>query len=184
MIGPLEGILFLVGTEGINKNDLMRILEVNNEELDKLIGGLQEMYNDQNRGLQLEIFGDMCKLITKKEHNLIYSKLVSIDIDRPLTTSALEVLAIIAYNEPITRTKIDEIRGVSSSHLVRRLLLKDLIEEAGRAETAGRPILYKTTSGFLDCFGIKNLDELPKIELCEKELEETDLFSSKYTENI
>ena len=98
-----------------------------------------------------------------------------------LSEAALETLAIVAYNQPITRLVIDEIRGVSSSHIVRKLVSKNLICEIGRSETAGRPILYGTTSLFLDYFGLKTIKDLPQIEINIDDSEK-DLYNSKYNE--
>ena len=100
-----------------------------------------------------------------------------------LTQAALETLAIIAYNEPITRIEVDEIRGVSSSQMIRKLVAKDFIKEVGRSDAVGRPILYKTTSEFLDYFGLSTIDDLPKFEnFVSENQEDTDLYHSKYTE--
>ena len=85
-------------------------------------------------------------------------------------------------NEPITRIKVDEIRGISSAQMIRRLVAKGFVKEAGRDNVAGRPILYKTTDEFLDYFGLSSKEELPKIEYEEEEKDETDLFLSKYKE--
>lgn len=179
MIGPIEGILFLCGEEGISKIDLKNILDITENELEEAIEELKKTYSDNRRGLEIEFYGDYLKLVTKKEHHDIFSKLVATNVNKPLSTSALEVLAIIAYNQPITRIKVDEIRGINSNHMIRRLLLKELIEESGRSNLPGRPILYKTTVKFLDCFGIQNLSELPNLEINEIEVEEKELFSSK-----
>ena len=95
----------------------------------------------------------------------------------------METLAIIAYNQPITRIDVDEIRGISSSHMIRKLVSRDLIKEIGRSEGAGRPILYGVTDEFLDYFGLASIDDLPKIEKIDNnDSEETDLFQSKYNE--
>ena len=95
------------------------------------------------------------------------------------------MLIIIAYNQPITRVEIDNIRGVSTSHMVRKLVAKGLIKEAGKSSLPGKPILYRTTSDFLDCFGLTSLEELPKLETSEEPIEnETELFKSIYKEDI
>lgn len=182
MIAQLEGLLFLCGDEGITTHDIKSILNLNDHNLQNLISSLKKDYENQERGLNLEVYGDICKLVTKKEHAEVYSKLVELEVSRPLSQSSLEVLAIIAYNQPITRSRVDEVRGIGSAHILRRLTSKNLIEEFGRSELPGRPILYKTTSKFLDSLGIKNLEELPKIDELEENSEEKDLFSSKYTE--
>lgn len=184
MIAPIEGILYLCGEEGISKNDLKKILNISDQELEEAIFELKKIYDDDSRGIKIEFYGDCLKLVTKVEYCDIFSKLVEVDANKPLSTSALEVLAIVAYNQPITRIKIDEVRGVNSHHMVRKLLLKELIEETGRSNLPGRPILYKTTVKFLDCLGIKDLNELPNIEIQDKDIEESELFSSKYKEKI
>ncbi len=101
-----------------------------------------------------------------------------------LSNTALETLAIVAYNEPITRNQIDEMRGVDSIYIIRKLLAKGLIKESGRADIPGRPILYKTTDDFLDYFGLSSKSDLPDINILEDKEEEgeTDLFKSNYKE--
>ena len=115
------------------------------------------------------------------EYKEYYQKMVDIESDM-LSTSALETLAIIAYNQPIVRNQVDEIRGVDSSYNIRKLVLKGLIEEKGKSELPGRPILYGTTNKFLDHFGLESINDLPKIEEVE-EKDEVDLFESKYQES-
>lgn len=185
MIAALEGLLFLSGDKGLTCNEIAEILEINIEEVEKLAHELSNEYQEKpRRGIQLEKYGNTYKLVTKSQYNVFYEKLVQLEESKPLTTAALEVLAIIAYNQPITRNQVDEIRGVSSSHMIRKLLAKELIYEAGRSELPGRPIIYKTTDKFLDTFGIKSLDELPPLKLIDdEEIDENDLFKSKYVEN-
>ena len=107
--------------------------------------------------------------------------MTNLDDETFLSQGALETLAIIAYNGPITRVRIDEIRGVNTSYLIRKLLDRDFIKDVGRSDAPGRPTLYEISDNFLDYFGLKSLDELPKINMDLKE-EEIDLFDSKYTE--
>ena len=119
----------------------------------------------------------------KKECHEYLEKLVEVEENAVLSQSALETLAIIAYNEPITRIQIDEIRGVNSSYVLRKLLLRDLIKEVGRSDLPGKPFLYATTPKFLDYFGLSSIEELPKIEIEDGEaVNETNLFESKYKE--
>ena len=116
--------------------------------------------------------------------NEYIKKLVNIENNETLSQSSLETLAIIAYNSPITRIGVDEIRGVNTVHTIRKLLMKGLIEEKGRAELPGRPILYGITDYFLDYFGLASIDDLPKISFDEEEnLDESNLFESRYKEN-
>ena len=129
-------------------------------------------------------FGDKYKLSTKEEHKKYYELLVDKEISTTLTQSSLETLVIIAYKQPISVGQIDEIRGVSSRDMVRKLLFRGLIEMAGRSDMPGKPMLYKTTDKFLDYFNLKSIDELPVLSVPEEVIdEESDLFLSKYKEN-
>lgn len=102
-----------------------------------------------------------------------------------MSQAALEVLAIVAYNEPITRASVDEMRGVDSVYVIRKLLAKGLLKETGKSDAPGHPILYKTTDDFLDYFGLSTKEDLPKLEDIVVDTDkETDLFSSNYRENI
>lgn len=183
----IEGLLFLKGSEGLSFHELKEILETEEDELKKNIKELYNEYlNDQSRGIQLELLGERFKLTTKPQHKDYYKKLVFEEEDSNLTQAALETLAIIAYNEPITRIEIDEIRGVNSSYLIRKLMIKNLIQEVGRAETAGRPRQYGVTNAFLDYFGLNSINDLPKIQVESNNNEntETNLFESKYKEEV
>ena len=150
----IEGILFVSGSEGITLEELARVLEKNEEQVETLLQELKNDYQSEERGIQLEKYGDLYKLTTKKEHKSFYEKLVFVQDNPNLSQAALETLAIIAYNEPITRVEVDEIRGVGSAHLVRKLLMKNLIEERGKSDLPGRPMMYGTTKEFLDFFGL------------------------------
>lgn len=177
----LEGLLFVVGDEGISLDTLTKVLEINEIELKPIIDNLQQDYNKSERGLQLEFYGDKIKIVTKKEHNKYYKRLIGEESKEPLNQASLETLAIIAYNEPVTRIMVDEIRGVSSAHIIKKLVFKNLIKEVGRSELPGRPILYGVTDEFLDYFGLSSTKDLPELKYNE-EYEETDLFNSKYKE--
>ncbi len=181
----LEGILFVVGEEGLTALELQRILEVSEYEFQKLISDLDDDYKRDDRGIQIAFLGNRYKLVTKQEHKSYYQKLVTIEENRKLSDAALETLAIIAYNNPITRVQIDEIRGISSIHHVRRLLLKNLIKEVGKSDLPGKPTLYGVTKDFLDYFGLSSIDDLPKIKMEVTEDEkQVDLFESKYKEDL
>lgn len=177
----LEGLLFVVGEEGLTVEQITEILEIDDLKLKEIIKDLTTDYNDSNRGICLKVLGNRLKLTTKDEHREYYQKLVEIE-DTELSQAALETLAIIAYNEPITRIKIDEIRGINSSHMIRKLASRDLIEEKGRSEAAGRPILYGVTDKFLDYFGLSSSSELPELKEVEVNEEEKDLFEFRYKE--
>lgn len=181
-IAILEGLLFVVGEDGISLSKIKEVMEIDDETLSKLILDLEKTYSDSKRGITLMKYGDKLKLTTKKEHHSFYEKL-SLQADESILTQAsLETLAIIAYNGPVTRMEVDEIRGINSSHIIRKLVSKNLIEEVGRADTPGKPRLYAVTDDFLDYFGLKDVSELPQIEEVELNDEEKDLFESKYKE--
>lgn len=183
MEAVIEGILFVVGNEGIEKDRLKDILELSDEQLEIELNKLKDKYSKENSGIELQFLANKFKLVTKKIHQVYYEKLVEIDKSAELSQAALETLAIIAYNSPITRNGIDEIRGVDSSYQIRKLLYRNLIKEVGRADLPGKPILLSVTDEFLDYLGLSSLEQLP--ELHEVEVEEeviTDLYGSKYKE--
>lgn len=179
----LEGLLFVVGSDGITLKQIAEVLEIDEAKALELLNQLEGDYQAETRGIHIALFGDTFKLTTKKEHKEIYQKLVE-DIDQSfLSQAALETLAIIAYNEPVTRMQVDDIRGVSSSHMIRKLLNKNLIQEVGKSNLPGRPNLYGTTQQFLDYFGLSKKEDLPRLDPVEEKNEETDLFQSRYKED-
>ncbi len=181
--GVLEGILFVVGDEGITLEEISNLLEIDIKEVKKILSELKGEYENSNRGLRIRFLGNAFKLTTKEEHKGYYQKLTSTIEKKTLSNSSLEVLAIIAYNEPITRIEIDAYRGVASDYIIRKLLAKGLIKEAGKSSMPGRPNLYKTTKEFLDYFGLATLDDLPKLEIKDKDNTNEELFTSIYKEN-
>ncbi|MEG0994770.1 MAG: SMC-Scp complex subunit ScpB [Bacilli bacterium] len=181
-IGVLEGLLFVVGEDGLTLNQIKDILEIDDDTVKELIKDLKDNYEGDNRGIRLTILGDSFKLTTKKEHKEYYKKLLTNKESNTLSAAALETLAIVAYNEPITRLMVDELRGVSTSQMMRKLVAKGLIKEVGRSDLPGRPILYQTTSDFLDYFGLSSKDELPDIKTSTLDKEEVDLYNTKYKE--
>lgn len=183
MEGILEGLLYVQGDEGLTLKQVMSILSLEEDDAKQLIFKLKNKYEATDRGLRINYLGNTFKLTTKQEHKAYYEKLLDNPDNGMLSQTALETLAIVAYNEPITRTEIDEMRGVDSIYIIRKLLAKGLIKESGRSDLPGRPILYKTTDDFLDYFGLASKDDLPDIEQIEVEIdEEKDLFKSNYKE--
>lgn len=179
----LESLLFVAGDEGINFKDIVDILEIDAEKANKVIDTLKGEFLKEEHGIVLEQFGSKYKFVTKKENKDYIEKLLETHENDVLSQSALEILAIIAYNEPITRAGIDAIRGVNSSYGVRKLILKELIKEVGKSDLPGRPILYGITDRFLDYFGLTSKDDLPKLHLIDSaEIDDTNLFDSKYKE--
>ncbi len=180
----LEGILFVVGDEGITLDNISEVMNITKNEAQELLKELREEYTKEDRGLRISFIGEAFKLTTKQEHKEYYQKLITTRGSNTLSQAALETLAIIAYNQPITRAEVDELRGIASINMIRKLMAKDLIKISGKSNLPGKPNLYRTTSEFLDYFGLATIDDLPDLPVNEeKEEEETDLFSSIYKEN-
>ena len=180
--GIIEGILFAVGDEGISLDSLKKVLEVNEAEIKIALSNLQKRYESEQYGIRISFLGNAFKLTTKKEHKEYYKKLLVDTKTYILSNAALEVLAIVAYNEPITRLQIDEIRGVNSVGVIRKLLAMNFIKECGKSDSIGKPNLYKTTNDFLDYFGLATKEDLPKLQEKSEENEEEDLYLSNYKE--
>lgn len=183
MKAVLEGLLFISGDNGLNVKQIMEILEIDVDECKRLIKELYADYTNNDRGIKLELLGGSFKLTTKAEHKKYYEKLVSEEQNTNLSQQALEVLSIIAYNGPISRVKVDKIRGVNSSYIVRKLVLLNLIEDCGKSDEIGRPLLYKVTNNFLNYFGLGSIKELPDIKEVHKNSTEENLFETRYNEN-
>ena len=186
----LEGLLFVVGEDGLTFEQIEDVLNIEEDEAKELLMELKKDYEDDARGLRIDFLGNRFKLTTKFEHREYYQKLIENPDTNVLSQSALETLAIIAYNEPITRVEIDKLRGVGSVQMVRKLVAKGFIKEVGRSELPGRPILYETTSEFLDYFGLATIEDLPDMrdflednESVEED-KESDLYTSKYVEEV
>ena len=179
-LGILEGLLFAVGDEGITPAQVEYVLEVNKDEVNSLLLELKDRYQNISSGVTIIEVAGVYKMTTKKEHAPYLKRLIQNPHQRGLSNAALEVLAIVAYRQPITRHEIENIRGASSDNVLRKLLNFSLIEEGGRLEWPGRPILFKTTDEFLDYFGIKTLEELPELPFITPDFnleEESDLFN-------
>ncbi len=183
----LEGLLFVVGEDGLTLEQIEDVLDIDEDSAKELIKELKKDYEEETRGLRIDFLGNRFKMTTKFEHREYYQKLIENPDTNTLSQAALETLAIIAYNEPITRIQVDAIRGVGSVSIIRKLVAKGFIKESGRSELPGRPILYETTNEFLDYFGLSSTEDLPNIEdIIEKSNVEEDpnqdLYTSKYQE--
>lgn len=174
----IEGLLFVVGDEGIDTKQLTSIIELDIETIEDIINDMQSDYKRENRGFQIIQIANTYQLATLPEHAVYFERLASSPTHSTLSQAALETLAIVAYKQPITRAEIDEIRGVKSERAINTLSNKGLIREVGRMEGIGRPILFGTTKEFLDYFGLKSLKELPPpSEFNLDEEEEISLFT-------
>ena len=160
-ISVLEGLLFVAGDDGITLEEASYILELERSAVRQLLDELKKRLEDENSGLELLLTASHYKLVTKASLKSYIEKYAVSPYSSQLSQASLETLAIIAYKQPVTRVDIESIRGVQSSGSIQKLLLRDLIEEAGRLETPGSPKLYKTTAYFMDYFGLESLDALP-----------------------
>lgn len=178
----VEGLLYVQGDQGLTIKQIEDILEIDEKAAKEVVLNLKNYYDENKRGLRINFLGNTIKLTTREEHSEYYQKLLEEPSSNTLSQSALETLAIIAYNEPITRGEVDSFRGIDSSYVMRRLLAKGLIKECGKSDLPGRPILYKTTDDFLDYFGLASKEDLPNVEMLEEENGPKDLYTSIYKE--
>ena len=161
LIPALESILF-VASGPVSTARLSTVLDISQAKVQSLLDELEGTYT--NRGLRLQWIGQSVQLTSAPEASEIIERFLGMEVTTRLSQAALEVLAIAAYLQPITRPSIDQIRGVNSDGALRTLLSKGLIEEQGRLETPGRPILYGTSAEFLQHFGLSKIDELPLLD--------------------
>lgn len=160
----LEALLYVRGTLGIDANQIKSVFKFDTiAEAKSLLNNFKEEYNKNSGGLVVNQFNGIYKLSTIPEVNEYVSDLVSKEQKGNLSVPALEVVGIIAYKAPITKSKINAIRGKISDHIVSSLLAKSLIEEVGISKTPGNPILYDVTNKFYDYFKIRSLHELPTL---------------------
>ncbi|MGG3450072.1 MULTISPECIES: SMC-Scp complex subunit ScpB [Bacillaceae] len=180
----IESLLFAAGDEGLSAEQMADVLDVDVQTVQHVIERMAEAFlHDDMRGVTITTYGEEYRLMTKKENAPFIQALAEKPSPKTLSQAALETLAIIAYNQPVTRIEVEDIRGVKTERPIATLAARGLIEEAGRAEGAGRPILYKTTTEFLDAFQLKNLDELPPLSEGEVQVQqEADLFFGRFEE--
>lgn len=182
-----EGLLFASGDEGIALKQLSAILEIPGSSVVHIVEELKYDYENTERGLMIMQSHDVFHLTTKPEHSDYFKKMLETPTSSKMSQAALETLAIIAYQQPITRTEIEEIRGVKSDRPVQTLLARSLIEEIGRRESIGRPTIFATSKDFLTYFGLTSLEELPPLpESADTENveQEADLFFEKFNGQI
>lgn len=162
--GALESILFMAG-DAVEMADIAAALEIETNELDKIVSRLTEKRLQERSGLQIIRVGSKLQMCTNQDYAPFIEKVLAPIKKSRLSQSMLETLAIIAYRQPITRFEIEQIRGVKSSYSVAALLEKGLIQRAGRKKTLGNPMLYVTSDEFLRHFGLQSLDELPPLNV-------------------
>ena len=163
MLAILEGLLFLCGDDGLSIEQAAASIDASEEYVAELFDDLQKYYLQESRGIEIARFGEKYRFLSKEFIHEAAKKLFQTSTEAKLSNAALETLAIIAYKQPITRVEIEEIRGVGADVMLRKLVARGLIQEDGRSEAAGRPILYSVTDEFLDSFKLLSLDELPEL---------------------
>ncbi|GIP58148.1 SMC-Scp complex subunit ScpB [Paenibacillus sp. FSL W8-0186] len=181
----IEGLLFLAGEEGLSVKQIAEVTEQRQDIVTDALLDMKSSFEREGRGLQIVQLAGNYQLATLPEHAAYFERLAYSPTRSSLSQAALETLSIIAYRQPITRIEVEEIRGVKSERAIHTLVNKDLIQEVGRAEAIGRPILYGTTAAFLDYFGLGSLQDLPDLnefESAENLEEETQLLFQKLEE--
>ena len=186
-LAELEALLYIAGDDGISKESLENLLDLNKDKLISLLKELTEkLAADTSCGLTVLQINNSCKLATKPEVSSTVEKYFQKDVSKTISQSALEILSIVAYRQPITRVEIDDIRGVNSSGAIQTLIWRGLIKASGKKDAPGQPNLYITTDYFLQYFGYQSLADLPVIEDFEDDLaaedEEVDLFDRSQKE--
>ncbi|MFQ5885759.1 MAG: SMC-Scp complex subunit ScpB [Anaerolineae bacterium] len=157
----IEALLFLAG-EPVPLGQLMRALEVERELVEEALRSLAQEY--KGRGLRIQREGDEAQMVTAPDCAGYVERFLGLQFSGKLSTPAVETLAIVAYRQPITRAQVEDIRGVNCEGVLRNLVARGLVEELGRLDRAGRPIIYGTTFEFLQYFGLSDLTELPQVE--------------------
>ena len=184
LMSRIEALLFVAGDDGMTARQLAQYLEVGVIDIEAGLSELETKYNEtEEHGITIKQLAGTYQLTTKQSVADTIKKLVENPTSQVLTSASLEVLAIIAYKQPITRAEVEDLRGVKSERPIQTLVSRALVKEVGRAERTGRAILYGTTKEFLNYFGLKDISELPPLSMEESEEEEaTDLFMTKFQE--
>lgn len=179
-IAVIEAIMFAYG-EPITIDKLSEASGLDNETAVKLIDQLERRYNVNESGLRIIRVNDGFQIATRQEYSENIKKAMETRKQQPLSQAAMETLSIVAYNQPVTKAFVEQVRGIDSSSVVNTLVERNLLEEAGRLELPGHPVAYRTTDTFLRCFGLTRIEELPALpnqegqldfdELAEMELE-------------
>lgn len=189
IISSIEAMLFAAG-DPVEVTKLADILEIDIETAEKMLGHLSAQYDERNSGIMLIRIENKYQLCTREEYNEDVRKLMEIKKNAPLSNAAFEVLAIIAYNKSVTRSFVEQVRGVDCSGPISSLVQKGLIEEKGRLDLPGRPLVYGTTDRFLRCFSLNSLDDLPElpksdeVDQITQDANQTSLFDDKVGDDI
>lgn len=182
LLGMIESYLFIAGDEGLTIRQLIALTEQSEERINQALDALLSSYEGRvTSGITVKQFGGAYRLVTKSEFADDIKRLLENPSPQTMTKASLEVLAIIAYKQPVTRVEIDDLRGVKSEGPIHTLISRGFIMEKGRSDGTGRAILYGTTELFLDRFGLESLDSLPSLVLEEEDVDgNTDLFMTQF----
>ncbi|MGN0649564.1 MAG: SMC-Scp complex subunit ScpB [Oscillospiraceae bacterium] len=161
-MATIEAVLFASG-DPIELSKLSEAAEIEEETVVRLVERLNDRYTEQESALYITKLGQSYQMTTRPQFAKAVKAALETRRQQPLSQAAMEVLAIVAYNQPVTKSFVGEIRGVDSSGVVNSLVERGLLEEYGRLELPGRPIAYKTSESFLRCFGLNGIDQLPAI---------------------
>jgi segregation and condensation protein B len=187
ILSIIEALLFVVGEEGISLDQLAAITGESEAVLVEALDTLKSKFKESDeRGLELVEVAHRYQFVTKQDLSDYIARLIDNPKPVALSQASLETLAIIAYKQPVSRAEVEEIRGVKSEKAIQTLVAKGLIKEVGRVEATGRAILYGVTETFLQHFGLRSLEELPRIntELDFSEKEEADLFYESFQQSL
>lgn len=155
-----EAVLFACG-ESVNAKRIAQALEIDEKKVEPQLEALAKEYENSSHGISVIKLNDSYLMCNKKQHGDVIRRVMDMKKNAPLSQAALEVLAVVAYNQPVTKAFVEQVRGVDCSGVIGSLTTKNLIEEKGRLELPGRPLLYGTTENFLKCFQLSSLDDLP-----------------------
>lgn len=167
----IEAILFASG-DSVSLGRMAQALELTEKQVKKYADELLEEYISACRGITIIKLEDSYQMVSAEEYAPQIRTVMDLRRNTPLSQAAMEVLAVVAYNQPVTKAFVEQVRGVDCSGVIGSLTAKDLIEEKGRLELPGRPLVYGTTENFLRCFGISDLSELPEIPASASEKED------------
>ncbi len=183
VLASIEAMVFAAG-DPVEPSKLAEVLDIDVENVIKMLGHLQAAYDERNGGLRIIRVDGKYQICTREEYGEEVRGLLEIKKNTPLSQAAFEVLAIVAYNKSVTRSFIEQIRGVDCSGSIANLIQKGLIEEKGRLDLPGRPLVYGTTDRFLRCFSLNSLEDLPDLpeDTAEKDEDQTSLFDKEKEE--
>lgn len=189
LISTIEAMLFASG-EPVEASKLAEVLDIDIETVEKMLGHLSALYDERSSGLMIIRIDNKYQICTREKYSEEVRKLMEIKKNTPLSNAAFEVLAVIAYNKTVTRSFIEQVRGVDCSGPISSLVQKGLIEEKGRMDLPGRPLIYGTTDRFLRCFSLNSLEDLPdlpkndEIDSIARDESQTSLFDNENKNDI